>query len=109
MGLISLILMAILGVLGAAFSRQLTDEFKAWTPWLVDRLIRRAVRNLPDSCRERLDEEWRSHVNEIPGQIGQLIVAFGFLTAARKIRGDTPILFGFTERLIAAAGLLVCA
>jgi len=31
------------------------------------------------------EEEWHSHVNEVPGDIGKLTVALGFLTAARKM------------------------
>jgi hypothetical protein len=75
----------LMSIFGAAFTQQLTDEFKAWTPWIVERLIQRAVRRLPIEMRERLDEEWRAHIDEIPGQIGQLLVAFGFVIASRKI------------------------
>jgi hypothetical protein len=72
----------------AFFSRLLTDELKAWTPWIVDRLIRRAVRQSPENLRERLAEEWASHVNEIPGDIGKLLWAFDYLRASWKM-GDS--------------------
>jgi hypothetical protein len=86
--LIGWLFLAVLGIFGAAASRQLTDEFKAWTPWLIDRLVRRAVRQLPENQRERFSEEWHSHVTEVPGDVGKLIVAFGFLSASWKMGGS---------------------
>jgi lipopolysaccharide/colanic/teichoic acid biosynthesis glycosyltransferase len=84
-GLIGVFFLALLGIFGAAISRQLTDEFKAWTPWLINYLIRRAVRQLPDDQRKLREEEWRSHANEIPGEVGKLIEASGFLLASWKM------------------------
>jgi Bacterial sugar transferase len=66
-------------------SRQLTDEMKAWTPWTIERILRSAVSVLPESERERFEEEWCSHIDEVPGQIGKLYTACGFLLAARKM------------------------
>jgi len=63
----------------------LVDEMKAWTPRLVQWLIQRATRNLPDNQRERFDEEWRSHVNDTPGLVGKLVIASGFLRASRTM------------------------
>ncbi|MGI8570363.1 MAG: hypothetical protein ACR2KT_15590 [Methylocella sp.] len=83
MELIGLFFLAVL--LGAAASRQLADEFKAWTPRLVDVIIRRAVRQLPENQRERFAEEWPSHVDQIPGEVGKLIATFGFLLACWKM------------------------
>lgn len=85
MELIAVLIFAVLGILGAAISRQVTDEFKAWAPWFIRRIIERAVRNSPEHKRERLAEEWPSYVDEIPGDIGKLIVAFGFLSASWKL------------------------
>jgi lipopolysaccharide/colanic/teichoic acid biosynthesis glycosyltransferase len=73
------------GVLRMVLSRQLADEFKAWTPWVVEGFVKHAVSRLPEDQRKRFGEEWRSHVNAVPGEIGKFIVAFGFLMAARKI------------------------
>ena len=39
--------------------------------------------------RERLDEEWRSHINDTPGDIVKLIAAFGLLRASHTI-AQTP-------------------
>jgi lipopolysaccharide/colanic/teichoic acid biosynthesis glycosyltransferase len=80
--LIRVVLLAVLGIFAAAFSRQLTDEFKAWTPWLINYLIRRAVRQLPENQRTLREEEWRSHINEIPGEFGKLFEALDFLRAS---------------------------
>ena len=87
MEVIWIVAIAILGVVGAAISRQMTDEFKAWMPWLISFIIDRAVRMLPESQRERFAEEWRSHVIEIPGDAGKLIVALGFFVASSKRAG----------------------
>lgn len=60
----------------------LVAEIKAWGPWVIRSLIKFAVRRLPEDQRARFDEEWQSYVNEIPGQIGKLVAAAGFLIAA---------------------------
>jgi hypothetical protein len=73
------------GVLGAALSRQCGDEFKAWVPWIVKLFLQRAIERLPENQRERYEEEWRSHLDQVPGEIGKLIVAIGLLSAARKM------------------------
>ena len=85
MAIITAVVVLIVELIRSAFSRQLSDEFKAWVPWLVGRLIKRSVNRLPESQRRRFEEEWRSHVNEIPGDAGKLVVAIGLLTAARRM------------------------
>ncbi len=85
MALITAIIVFLGGIIAAAFSQQLTDEFKAWMPRIVRRVIRKAVNRLPEDQRERFEEEWRSHVDEVPGEIGKICVALGFLSAARKM------------------------
>jgi predicted PurR-regulated permease PerM len=75
----------VLGILGAALSRQLTDECKAWTPWIIRYLINRAINKLPDEERVRFEEEWLAHVNELPGEVGKIIAALGLLSAAQRI------------------------
>ena len=74
-------------ILIAATSKQATDELKAWMPWIIDRLIDRAVQQLPADDQERYDEEWRSHVRETPGDVGKLIEAIGCVKAAQKMVG----------------------
>jgi len=72
MGLIGLAVFAVLALLAACLPRLLTDEFKAWVPWLVEKMISRAVNRAPPHYRQRLAEEWRSHANETPGSLGKL-------------------------------------
>jgi hypothetical protein len=72
-------------IIVAVLRAVLADEIKAWLPWIGERMIGRAVRNLPESQRERYKEEWHSHLNEIPGKIGQLVSAIGFLAASWKM------------------------
>lgn len=89
MELIKQIVLAALGTFAGLISSQLSDEFKAWCPWFVARIIRRAVRQLPETHRERFAEEWQAHVNEVPGQFGKFIVAIGFLLASKRISLDS--------------------
>jgi lipopolysaccharide/colanic/teichoic acid biosynthesis glycosyltransferase len=100
MGLIVAICFAVLAILAATASRMIADDFKAWAPWIVRYLIRRAVRRLHKNQRERFAEEWSSHVNEIPGEIGKLLVAFGFLRASWKMTPDLgqDLPFAFFKR-----------
>lgn len=75
----------ILGICAEVLSRQLADEFKAWTPRITEWLVVRAVKRLPSSERDRYLEEWQSHINEIPGEVGKIIVGLQLLPAARKM------------------------
>ena len=102
--------------MGAALSRQLTDEIKAWTPWIVERLVWIAIAKLPQNERDRFHEEWRSDIQDTPGELGILVVAIGFVLAAQRISYDTNeglYSHGFyetTKRFLdggIAAGLLV--
>jgi hypothetical protein len=86
MGTLLAVLVIIQTVITSVFSQQMADEFKAWTPWLTRRLIDRSVVKLPAELRERYREEWSSHVQEVPGEVGKLFVAAGFLRAASAMR-----------------------
>jgi lipopolysaccharide/colanic/teichoic acid biosynthesis glycosyltransferase len=110
MDLIALFLLGTLGVFGAAFSKLLADECKAWAPRLVLKIISVAVEQLPTLKRERFSEEWKSHINEIPGDFGKIVVACGYLTAAWDI-AEGP--FGLRKRgldlVLASCALLFLA
>jgi hypothetical protein len=84
--------LAVLGIVAAALSRQLADEFKAWTPWIVERLIKCAVHKLHHEQRERFEEEWLSHISEIPGEVGKLIAALGLVRASLRMSGDATVI-----------------
>jgi hypothetical protein len=82
MALIAGIGFFIVSVLVAVLSRLLAEEFGAWTPTIISGLIKLAVGRLPQNKRERFEEEWHAHVNDVPGQLGKFLVAMDFLRAA---------------------------
>lgn len=85
MALITGLGLFIVSVLIAALSRTVAEEIEAWTPSIIRSLIKLAVGWLPEPDRERFDEEWQSHVSEVPGNVGKLVVGVGFLFAAHKM------------------------
>jgi lipopolysaccharide/colanic/teichoic acid biosynthesis glycosyltransferase len=78
---------AILGIFGAALSRLIADDIRAWVPRLVEIVIARAIKNLPADIRERYHEEWLSNVSEVPGDLSKLIYSLGVLPASWQMRG----------------------
>jgi hypothetical protein len=88
MGHLVTFLCAIGGILASALSNQIADEFKAWTPWLTNRLIALSASRLPKRLKERYKEEWSRHVEDTPGQVGKIAVAAGFLKASHTIRSS---------------------
>lgn len=80
--------MAILSILGATSSQLLGEEIKAWAPWLAKRLTDMALRRLPANLRIRFHEEWESHIAEVPGSFGKILVAIGFGFAAWRVRSE---------------------
>jgi len=62
------------------------EEIEAWSPFIIRSLIKLAVAWLPENQRERFGEEWHSHVNEVPGNVGKFLSAVGFLLAAINTR-----------------------
>lgn len=74
-----------MGVLVAGLSKVLAEEISAWSSCAIRTLIKLAVSWLPETQKIRFDEEWRSHIDEVPGHLGKIVCAFGLLIAARKI------------------------
>lgn len=70
-------------------------EAKAWAPRIIARLVAIAVSRVPSSLRDRLHEEWTAHIDEIPGVVGRLAAAVGFMFAARRLVDREP----FSERM----------
>ena len=103
-----LLIAAALTLVGAAFSKLLADEFKAWAPTIVSSILAVAVKALPPSQRDRAAEEWTSHVNELPGDLSKIVCACGCILAAWKIDG-LPFRVGKRARDIALAGSLIAA
>lgn len=75
------IMMLVVAICAAIFR----SEFEAWMPWLAERLRRLALRPLQGNLRDRLDEEWASHLAETPGFVGKVLTALGFNWASRQI------------------------
>jgi hypothetical protein len=80
------VITTLIGIVAAASSKVLADEFKAWSPRMTKRLIALAIRSLPEEQCERYSEEWLSYVEEIPGELGKLFAAVGLLWAGIKLR-----------------------
>ncbi len=89
MGLIRATVLSVLGLLAAVLipiaTRLITDDLKEWLPWITRWLVKRAVRRLPEDQRERLEEEWWSHINDCPGDLAKIYVAYGYLAASKSI------------------------
>ncbi len=78
MGVIGEIALAI--VCGA-----LANELFAWGPSLSELLLKVAVDWMPPELRKRIREEWRAHLDDLPGGLSKLTAAAGFLLSAFKI------------------------
>lgn len=74
MGVIAGAAVLVGGIISTALSRQLADEFKAWTPWIIERIIRRAVARLPRDQQERFGEEFLVVVLPLMGLITFLVL-----------------------------------
>jgi len=79
-GLIWGVLISLLGMAGAIViaivAPLISEDVKDWLSWIPGNLIRRAVSHLPEAERERLEEEWSSHVNDMPGALAKIYVAW---------------------------------
>ncbi len=82
------IVTALLSFASVIAAKLSADEIKAWLPWLVQRIVALAAHILPEDQRERYGEEWSGHIGEIPGDIGRLLVAIGFVFAGLAISLD---------------------
>jgi hypothetical protein len=85
MALITGLGLFVVSIFVAVLSKIAAEEFAAWSPSVIRSLIKFAVLRLPENKRERFEEEWQAHVNDVPGHIGKLLVAVGFFFAACDI------------------------
>ncbi|MEH7904345.1 sugar transferase [Rhizobium laguerreae] len=86
MGTILIALIVVVGgIFGSALSKILAEEFKAWRPNIVHRLVAVAASLLSDVDRDRYREEWSAYVEEIPGDLGKVFSAIGFVWAATRM------------------------
>jgi len=84
-GLVRSLLSFAAGVARQFLSKEVADELHSRIPWLTRKIVEQAIQRLPEGQRERFGEEWHSHLEETPGELSKLIVAIGFLQAARQM------------------------
>ena len=72
------VIVAVVAIFAVALSRELTDGFEAWTQWIIDHLVNRAVRRFAEEERSRFEEECR---------VGEDVAT---LTPHRPGRADFP-------------------
>jgi hypothetical protein len=68
-----------------AFGAMIVAVLTPLMPRFTTRLLRIAIRRLPEAQRERFAEEWASHINEVRGEISKVAVALGCIFAARQM------------------------
>ena len=89
MGLIWSTVIFILGLIGAILipitARLIGDDLKEWLPWITRHLIERAISRLPEKERERFEQEWWAHINDVPGNLAKVYEAWGCLSASKSI------------------------
>ena len=79
------LVLALVGMLAAVLNRLSGGALHAWIPWFTRRLLEIAAMRSPYDQRERLAEEWESHINEVSGDLGKIAFAWGCVSAAQKI------------------------
>lgn len=75
-----------LAVLAAIIAAIFRAEYDACMPWLAERLRRRALRAFKGTIKERLDEEWAAHLQEVPSPLLKVWHGLGFVVAGAKVR-----------------------
>lgn len=60
-------------------------ELQAWLPAVSRLLLARAVRKLSLERRERYEEEWAAHIDELPGSISKVLFALQLFIASNAI------------------------
>lgn len=104
--IMSTLLTLILGILAAAVSKVLADEFKEWTPWIVNRLIRFSTQRIPEVRKKELEEQWRNRVANRPGFIAKLIDALTCVAASLKLAPPKLRVGGILIYLLITIGIL---
>jgi hypothetical protein len=117
MGLIWGTVLSALGVVGAVLfavtARVVGDDVKEWLPWIIRRLVEQAVSRLPDEERDRFEEEWWAHINELPGNLPKVYAAWGYRSASKSINqialpGNTTLFEEATQRATEIAIAALC-
>lgn len=94
------LVLALAGMFTAVLNRLSGDALRPSIPWFTERLLDLATEHLPEDQRERFAEEWASHVNEVPGDIGKIAFAWGCVSAAHEIASllNKPAFTRFLDR-----------
>jgi hypothetical protein len=77
-----------LALLAAIIAAIFRAEYDACMPWIAERLRRRALRAFKGTIRERLDEEWAAHLQEVPSPMLKVWHGIGFNVAAAKVLAE---------------------
>jgi hypothetical protein len=82
----------------------LLSEFTDWCPWFAKRLVRRAVRRLPEDARARWEEEWLGDLASFEGRrlsilVRGLWIYFRAPSWGRMLQGLPPFSRVFLGRI----------
>ncbi len=89
MGLITTVITCGGAIVLGVFINLVSGEVEGWTPKLLDRLLHRAARRLPEGeLRERLIAEWANEIADKPGLISKAWCAFDAARGAKAIARD---------------------
>jgi lipopolysaccharide/colanic/teichoic acid biosynthesis glycosyltransferase len=104
--------LTMLGIVAAVLKALLTDEARAWLPYLARAFVRAAARRLPVEHHERYEEEWLAEVEAYSDRpLSAVVRAVGLRCHAREMaqtlseRRRVPIL----DRVVAGVMLLYLA
>jgi hypothetical protein len=82
---LAIALILLVALIATLVERYLRGGLKTLIPRSIDRLVRRATARLPEEQRVRMDEEWRSHINDVDGNVEKIYVAVGLNLAAKRL------------------------
>jgi hypothetical protein len=94
------LVLASVGILAAVLNRLSGGALRTWIPWFTQRLLDLAIKRLPEDQGERFGEEWASHINEVPGDVGKIAFAWGCVSAAHEMASllNKPAFTRFADR-----------
>ena len=72
----------------SALTGLLVVELYVWLPKVSEKLLRIAIKRLPEPDKERCLEEWSAALAALPNTVVRLWHAASFIVAARTIRAD---------------------
>jgi hypothetical protein len=72
-------------LLFAMFGRILGDQAREWMAWIPNVLIRWAARRFQPEQKNRIQEEWLAHANDLPGNLAKVWHALGCVATAVRV------------------------